>query len=89
MRFIVKVGIPVQVGNRMVREGFNALGGIIESIKPEAVYFYEECGRRTGVLIVDLPAASGIPAIAEPFFLAFNASVEFHPGVAKAVETYG
>ncbi len=73
----------------MVREGFKPLAGIIESIKPEAIYFYEECGRKTGLLIVDLPAASGIPAIAEPFFLAFNASVEFHPGVARAVETYG
>ncbi|MGD0766225.1 MAG: panthothenate synthetase, partial [Dehalococcoidia bacterium] len=29
------------------------------------------------VLIVDVPEASRIPALAEPFFLAFNATVKF------------
>jgi hypothetical protein len=51
---------------------------ILEDIKPEAVYFSERNGRRGGILIVDVADPSRVPAIAEPFFLTFNASVEFH-----------
>jgi hypothetical protein len=28
---------------------------------------------------VDLPSTSGIPALAEPWFLTFNAAIEIHP----------
>jgi hypothetical protein len=30
------------------------------------------------ILIVDLPDPSKVPSLAEPWFLAFNADVEFH-----------
>ncbi len=101
MRFIVKVRIPVADGNKMAREAFHSLAEIVETIKPEAAYFYEDQGQRTGLLIIDLPDVSAIPSVAEPFFLAFNASVEFHPAmvaadlqkaapaVAKIVERFG
>jgi hypothetical protein len=52
---------------------------IMEELKPEAAYFTEIDGMRTALLIVDLPDASHIPALAEPFFIGFNASVRFHP----------
>jgi hypothetical protein len=32
-----------------------------------------------GILIVNLEKAAQIPALAEPWFLTFNAAVEFHP----------
>jgi hypothetical protein len=35
-------------------------------------------GKRGGIMIVDVADPSKIPAIAEPLFLAFNASTEFH-----------
>lgn len=54
---------------------------ILGDLKPEATYFLEEEGERTGVLLVDLKEASEIPAVAEPWFLAFNARVECHPVV--------
>jgi hypothetical protein len=47
--------------------------------KPEAVYFTEMGGQRTAILIVDLEDASKIPALAEPWFLTFNANIEVHP----------
>jgi hypothetical protein len=52
---------------------------ILEALKPEAVYFTEFSGKRTAVVIVDLPDASKIPALAEPWFLTFEADVEIHP----------
>lgn len=43
--------------------------------KPEAAYFTEMDGRRTGIIIVDVKDPSQIPALAEPYFLAVNAEV--------------
>jgi hypothetical protein len=81
VRFLVKVNIPVEAGNEAARAG--TLGATIQSIladlKPEAVYFTDDHGQRTGLLFLDMQAASQIPAIAEPWFLAFNASIEIHP----------
>lgn len=81
MRFLVKVNIPVETGNAAARSG--KLGATILSIlaelKPEAVYFSDSNGQRTGYLFVDMQDASQIPAIAEPWFLAFNAAISFHP----------
>ena len=50
---------------------------IMEAIKPEAAYFYERNGKRAGTLVVNLDSPSGIPALVEPWFLTFNASVQF------------
>jgi hypothetical protein len=36
-------------------------------------------GQRTGILIVDSKDASDLPRIAEPWFLALNASIEAIP----------
>ena len=36
-------------------------------------------GLMTIYLVIDLPDASHLPRVAEPFFLAFNGTVEFHP----------
>ena len=81
MRVLLKVNIPVETGNAAAKAG--KLGTTIQSIlndlKPEAAYFTDDRGQRTGLLFVDLPDASHIPAIAEPWFMAFNASIEIHP----------
>ena len=81
MRFLVKVNIPVEAGNEAAKAG--KLGTTIQSIvtdlKPEAVYFTDDNGQRTAFLFLEMHDASQIPAIAEPWFLAFNASIEIHP----------
>ena len=81
MRFLVKANIPVEAGNTAARAG--KLGTTIQSIladlKPEAVYFTDDNGQRTAFLFLEMQDASQIPAIAEPWFLAFNASIEIHP----------
>jgi hypothetical protein len=103
MRFLVKVNIPVEAGNGAAKAG--KLGTTIQSIladlKPEAVYFTDDNGQRTGFLVLEMQDASLIPAIAEPWFLAFNASIEIHPvmtpedlakagnAIEQAVKKYG
>jgi len=86
MRFLLKVNIPVESGNAAAKAG--KLGATIQSIladlKPEAVYFTDSNGQRTAFIFLDMQDASQIPAIAEPWFLAFNASVEFHPVMIPA-----
>jgi hypothetical protein len=81
MRVLLKVNIPVETGNAAAKAG--KLGTIIQSIlgdlKPEAAYFTDDKGQRTGYLFLDLAEASQIPAICEPWFMAFNAAIEIHP----------
>jgi hypothetical protein len=102
MRCLLKVTIPVGTGNAAINDG--SLGKTIESIladlKPEAAYFAGDNGKRAGFIFFDLKDASQIPAVAEPWFLAFDAHVEFHPamnledlknagpGIERAVKNY-
>lgn len=103
MRFLLKVSMPVESGNAAAKEG--KLGETIQSIlaelKPEAVYFAADNGRRTAFIFLEMKDASQIPAIAEPWFLAFNASIEIQPvmvpkdlakagpAIDRAVKKYG
>ena len=83
MRFLVKVNIPVEAGNKAVKDG--TLGKTIQRIlqeqKPETAYFVAENGQRCGYLILNMESASKIPSIAEPWFLAFNAGIEITPAM--------
>jgi len=76
---LMKVSFPVEPFNTAVRDGSAGakIGHALEEIKPEAVYFTEDEGHRGAILIVDVPNPSRVPALAEPWFLMFNASVEF------------
>lgn len=79
MKILMNVKIPHHQFNAAVRDGSVGakLNRILEAIKPEAVYFTEQDGQRGAVLVVDLPDSSKIPALAEPWFLTFEADVEF------------
>ena len=81
MRFLVKATIPIEAGNQAIKEGTfsTAVQAVMEALKPEAAYFFEENGHRTALLVVDMQEVSQIPRIAEPFFLRMNAEVRFHP----------
>jgi hypothetical protein len=81
MRVLLRVTMPHETFNAAVRDGSagRKLTSILQDLKPEAVYFTEFGGKRSSIIIVDLPDASRIPALAEPWFLTFGADVEFHP----------
>jgi hypothetical protein len=82
MRFLVKVSFPVEAGNAAAKQnGFKVIQTILEQQKPEAAYFIADDGRRTAILIVEMKDASDLPRIAEPWFLALNASIEATPAM--------
>lgn len=80
MRMLIHVKMPHEPFNTYVRD--HSIGPkvrqILEDIKPEVVYFTEYEGRRGCIMLVDLAGPSSVPMIAEPWFLLFNADVEFH-----------
>ena len=79
MRMLLTASFPHEPFNSMVRTGTAGavLGKILETLKPEAVYFTEEHGSRCAVLVVEVADQSRIPTFAEPFFLNFNADCRF------------
>lgn len=79
MRMLLSVEFPLEPFNSAVRNGTVGaiIGRILEDIKPEAVYFTEQNGCRGAILIVDVERDSQIPALAEPWFLHFNAECKF------------
>ena len=83
MRCLLKISIPVEVGNARIKDGTlpKTIQSILQDQKPEAAYFAEDNGRRTGFVFVNVPEPSDIPRLAEPWFLALDASVEFHPAM--------
>jgi hypothetical protein len=103
MRMLVKVNFPTPKGNEAIKSGAipGKLKQIIDELKPEAVYFAEDGGERTGYLFLDMAEPSDLPRIAEPFFHAFNARltarpamvledlVKAAPAIERAVKNYG
>lgn len=83
MRMLMKVNIPVEEGNDAAREGRlgNTIERILEQIKPEAAYFAEDNGERTAYIFFDMKDSSELPAVAEPWFLAFNAKLTVRPAM--------
>ncbi len=79
MRMLLKVKIPHEEFNKAVRDGSvgNKIRRILEDAKPEAVYFTEQNGQRGAILIINVADPSKVPSFSEPWFLAFNADVEF------------
>ena len=82
----MNVRIPHQSFNAAVKDGTVGakLNRILEAIKPEAAYFTEHGGQRGAVLVVNMADASNIPALAEPWFLTFEADVEFRIAMTPA-----
>ena len=92
MRFLVKARMDVETANALAKAGKlgSTIQSIVEDLKPEAAYFVADEGQRTAYLFLDMQDPSDLPAVFEPWFLAFNADVEAHPAmVAEDLEKAG
>lgn len=81
MRTMIRITVPVDSGNRAIRDGSlpQTIADTMDRLKPEAAYFFTDGGLRTGILIVDFKDVSDMPSIAEPLFMQLDARVEFLP----------
>jgi hypothetical protein len=104
MRMLLRVSIPVETGNAAAKAGTlsTTVEKLVSELKPEAAYFFaDDDGQRCSAVVFDMKDSSQIPAIAEPWFLAFNAKVSLRPimnaqdlaagapGIAKAAKQHG
>ena len=89
MRMLLHAKIPHEKFNAAVRDGSieKKMKQILEETKAEAVYFTEYDGRRGAILIININDPSEVPKFAEPWFLFFNADVQFH--IAMTPEELG
>jgi hypothetical protein len=86
MRMLMQARFPHEPFNAAVRDGSigQTIKRILDDAKPEAVYFTDYKGQRGVIMIIDVADPSKVPAFAEPWFLAFNADVEFHIAMTPA-----
>lgn len=80
MRMMLNVTFPTPKFNELARQGQVGvkLKQILDEIKPEAVYFGRGVanGSRGCVAIVDVSTPADLPRVTEPWYLAFDATVE-------------
>ena len=82
MRMLLRVSLPAEGGNAAVKAGTAAstIERILADLKPESAYFFlDDNGQRSCSAVFDLQDESQLAAVAEPWFLAFNAKVSLRP----------
>ena len=95
MRTLLKVTCDTEAGNLALKSGRmqQIIEATVDRLKPEAIYFTADGGKRTAFVFFDLQNSNDMPAIAEPFFMELKADVTFTPvmnsddlkqGLAKA-----
>ncbi|WP_174873464.1 panthothenate synthetase [Vogesella oryzae] len=79
MKMLLTVDFPHEPFNTLVRNGQAGavIGRILDSIQPEAAYFTEQDGHRCAIFVVEVANGAAVPALAEQFFLNFNAGCQF------------
>jgi hypothetical protein len=89
MRMLLHVEMPLEPFNTYVRDGSagTRIKKILEATKPEAAYFTEHNGHRGATLVVNVTDSSEVPALAEPWFLNFNAEMKLR--IAMTPEDLG
>ena len=78
MRMLLNIRFPHEPFNTAVIEGTasETIDRIIAETKPEAVYFTEQNGTRSAIVVVEVANPSRVPFYMEPWILSFNADCE-------------
>jgi hypothetical protein len=89
MRMIMLVQFPIEPFNTLVRDG--AIGEkmhrILDATRAESANFTEQDGHRGAILVVNLESAFDVARLAEPWFLTFDATIEYR--VAMTADDLG
>jgi hypothetical protein len=86
MRMMMRLTMPVEKGNEAIASGAwdQTLDHVIDTLKPEAAYFYLDGGRRSAMFIYEAETAEQMAVINEPIFQTLNASIEQQPVLTAA-----
>jgi len=81
MRTMLKVLVPVEAGNKAIKDGslHKAVEAFMQRFKPESAYFYADGGKRSMQFVFNLSDTTDIPSVAEPFFMGLNAEIYATP----------
>lgn len=80
---MMKAAMDTDTFNELARQGEASamLKSILSEQKPEAAYFVAEYGQRTAILFLNFDEPSDVARMAEPWFMAFHASIEIQPAM--------
>jgi hypothetical protein len=83
MRMVLKASIPAEKGSEAYKSGAlqQTFQAAAEALKPEAMYFFPEDGKRTCLIIFDMEGSWQLPSIVEPMFEALGVSVYVSPAM--------
>jgi len=83
VRTMLRVSVPVEQGNRAIKDGSLAqtFQSAMQELKAEAAYFLPIDGKRTALIFFDLKDSSDLPRIVEPLFGNLNAAIEMTPAM--------
>lgn len=86
MRMMLKARMDTAAASKAIQDGRMAkvMQSTLEQLQPEAAYFGPEGGQRTAFIIFQMDDPSQLPAISEPLFAEFNASLDFFPVMDRA-----
>jgi hypothetical protein len=81
MRMMMKAKMDSAAASKAIREGrmTEVMRSTMEQLKPEAAYFGPDGGQRTAFIVFEMDDPSQLPAISEPLFSEFHATVEVFP----------
>ncbi|MFD4258104.1 hypothetical protein ACFWR9_10855 [Streptomyces sp. NPDC058534] len=96
MRVLLTVQMDTEKANKAITGKTlpKTMKSVLDRAKPEAAYFGDKDGMRTGFIVFDLKEMSDIPFIVEPFFQDLGAKVTFTPvmnfdDVQAGLQKYG
>lgn len=81
MRTMLRIAMSTEPANKTLKDGLlpKLVKDTTDLIKPEATYFTADHGVRTAYFFFDMKDSSQMPVIAESWFLATGARIEFMP----------
>ncbi len=81
MKYLIKVRLPVEAGNKALQDPKfgDKLQSILKEINAEATFFTPVEGQRGMFIVTSFDDASRIAAISEKFWFFGKADVEFFP----------